>query len=159
MGFQNIRFTLHLIHNYFRKDNIIFDICIYITFIGSLIIVIKKIISRQMIQRIPKSNILPHPTKYLEQFFPMETLHSTPKIIQVRRISQSNAIGIVTQVHKVDITEGASAQFPTSIFNFRSYGQLKAVRKKIIGNYFYYLLLGVVFMCIFFKYCSVSSKQ
>ena len=71
-----------------------------------------------MIQRIPKSNILPHPTKYLEQFFPMETLHSTPKIIQVRRISQNNAIGIVTQVHKVDITEGASAQFPTSIFNF-----------------------------------------
>ena len=62
-----------------------------------------------MIQRIPKSNILPHPTKYLEQFFPMETLHSTPKIIQVRRISQNNAIGIVTQVHKVDITEGASA--------------------------------------------------
>jgi len=94
-----------------------------------------------MIQRIPKSNILPHPTKYLEQFFPMETLHSTPKIIQVRRISQNNAIGIVTQVHKVDITEGASAQFPTWIFNFRPYGQLRAVRKKnplaiIIITYF-----------------------
>ena len=61
-----------------------------------------------MIQRIPKSNILPKPTKYLEEFFQMETLHSTPKIIQVRHISQNNAIAIVTQVHKVDIRESAS---------------------------------------------------
>ena len=62
-----------------------------------------------MIQRIPKSNILPQPTKYLEELFQMETLHSTPKIIPVRRISQNNAIAILTQVHKVDITEGALA--------------------------------------------------
>ena len=130
MGFQNIKFTLHLIHNYFRKDNILCDICIYITFIGSLVIIIKKIISRQMTQRIPKSNILPQPTKYLEEPFQMKTLHSTPKIIQVRRISQNNAIAIVTQVHKVDITEGASAWFPTWIFNFWPNGQLRAVRHK-----------------------------
>ena len=36
--------------------------------------------------------------------------------------------------HRVDITEGASAQFPTWIFNFRPYGQLRAVRK--IVNYY-----------------------
>ena len=34
----------------------------YITLIGSLVILIKKRISRQIIQRIPKSNILPQPT-------------------------------------------------------------------------------------------------
>ena len=116
--FQNINllYATHLIDNYFRKDNIVFDTCIYITFIGSIVIIIKKIISRQVIQRIPKSNILPQPTKYLEEFFEMETLHSTPKIIQVRRNSQNNAIAIVTQVHKVDITEGASPRFLTWIF-------------------------------------------
>ena len=84
-----------------------------------------------MIQRIPKSNILPQPTKYLEESFQMETMHSTPKIIQVRPIIQNNAFAIVNQVHKVDITEGASARFPTWIFNFRPYGQLRAEREKI----------------------------
>ena len=90
----------------------------------------------------------------------METLHSTPKIIQVRHISQNNAIAIVTQVHKVDITEGASAQFPTWIFNFRPHGQLRTEKENIHceslrtfgGDY-------QVFMSIFEKYYSISRKN
>ena len=39
-----------------------FDTCMYITFIGSLVIFIKKRVSRQITQRIPKSNILPQHT-------------------------------------------------------------------------------------------------
>ena len=59
-----------------------------ITITGSLVIFIKKIISRQIIQRIPKSNILPQPTNDQEQSFQMETLHSTPTIIQVEQINE-----------------------------------------------------------------------
>ena len=36
--------------------------CMYITFIGSLVIFIKKRVSRQITERIPKSNILPRHT-------------------------------------------------------------------------------------------------
>ena len=33
--------------------------------------------------------------------------------------------------HRLDITESASAQFPTWIFNFGSYGQPRAVRENL----------------------------
>ena len=33
--------------------------------------------------------------------------------------------------HRLDITESASAQFPTLIFNFGSYGQPRAVRENL----------------------------
>ena len=79
---------LHVIYDFFRKDNIIFALCICITITGSLVIIIKKIISRQSIQRIPKSNILPQPTNDQEQSFQMATLHSTPRIIQVQPINE-----------------------------------------------------------------------
>ena len=62
LSFQNIKFTAIHTSEYFRKDNILFDICVYITLIGSLIIFMKKRISRKIVQRIPKSNILPQPT-------------------------------------------------------------------------------------------------
>ena len=62
MSFQNIKFTAIHTSDYFRKDNILFDMCVYITLIGSLVIIIKKRSSRQIIKRIPKSNILPRPT-------------------------------------------------------------------------------------------------
>ena len=52
--------------------------------IGSLLIFIKKLISRRIIQRIPKSNIVPQPTNDREQLFQMETFLSTPRIIQVQ---------------------------------------------------------------------------
>jgi hypothetical protein len=55
---------------------------------GWLVIIIKKIISRQIIRRIPKSNILPQPTNDQEQSFQMATLHSTPRIIQVEPINE-----------------------------------------------------------------------
>ena len=45
---------------------------------------IKKHISRQIIQRIPKPNILPRPTNDQEQSFEMASFHRTPRIIQVR---------------------------------------------------------------------------
>ena len=40
-------------------------------------------------------------------------------------------------VHKVDITEGASVQFPTWIINFWPYGHLRTVGEK---NFNYELL-------------------
>ena len=49
---------------------------------------ITKIISRKIIQRIPKSNILPQPTNDQEQSFQMVTLHSTPRIIQIKPINE-----------------------------------------------------------------------
>ena len=44
--------------------------------------------SKQIIQRIPKSNILPQPTNDEEQSFQMATLHSTPTIIQVEHLKE-----------------------------------------------------------------------
>ena len=79
---------LHGIYNHFRKDNIVLTLCMSITTTGSLVIFIKKIISRQIIQRIPKSNILPKPTNDQEQSFEMETFHTTPRIIQVQPINK-----------------------------------------------------------------------
>ena len=51
---------------------------------------------------------------------------------------------VVAWHHRVDTTEGASAQCPTWIFNFGPYWQLRAVREKIMN---YYLLLGAIFSC------------
>ena len=79
---------LHGIYNHFRKDNIIHALCMSITTTGSLLIFIKKIISRQIIQRIPKSNILPQTTNDQEQSFQMATLHSTPRNIQIEHINK-----------------------------------------------------------------------
>ena len=45
--------------------------------------------SKQIIQRIPKSNILPQPSNDQEQSFQMATLHRTPRIIQVRPINEN----------------------------------------------------------------------
>ena len=56
-----------------------------ITFIGSLVIIIKKVASRQIIQRIPKSNILPQLTNYQQQSFQMATLHSKPGVRTINR--------------------------------------------------------------------------
>ena len=65
---------------------------------------------------------------------------------------------IYTPGQKVDITEGASAQFPTWIFNFWPYGQLRAVRGKI--NYELWATLSSVFSCFHGqKYCSVRTKK
>ena len=82
---------LHGIYNYFRKDNIVFALCLSITTTGSLVIFVKKIISRQIIQRIPKSNILPQPTNDQEQSFQIETFHNTPRTIQVQPIDESDS--------------------------------------------------------------------
>ena len=54
--------------------------------IGSLVIIIKKLISRQIVKKIPKSNILPQHRIGQEpssESFQMATLHSTPRIITV----------------------------------------------------------------------------
>ena len=58
-------------------------ICIYITLIGSLVILIKKHVSKRIVLRIPKSNILPQPRNDNEETIEMSTLHSTPRIIEV----------------------------------------------------------------------------
>ena len=57
--------------------------------IGSLVIIIKKFISRQIVKRIPKSNISPQPGPSSESF-QMITLHSTPRIIEVGHIAKTD---------------------------------------------------------------------
>ena len=59
--------------------------------IGSLVIIIKRLISRQIVSRIPKSNILPQhriDEGPHSESIQMVTLHSTPRIIQVRPINE-----------------------------------------------------------------------
>jgi hypothetical protein len=65
-------------------------ICIHITLIGSLVIIIKKHVSKRIILRIPKSNILPQPKNDQVEFIQMSTFHSTPRIIQVGPINKNN---------------------------------------------------------------------
>ena len=61
------------------------NICIYITLIGSLVIIIKKHVSKRIIRRIPKSNILPQPKIDREQSTQISTVHlSTPQIIPIK---------------------------------------------------------------------------
>ena len=75
-----------MIYNCFRKDNILFAACLYTTMIGSLVIIIKKLLSRQIVKKIPKSNILPQHRIVQEpssESFQMATLHSTPRIVEV----------------------------------------------------------------------------
>ena len=61
--------------------------------IGSLVIIIKKLISRQIVKRIPKSNILPQHRIDVEPppgSFQMVTLHSTPRIIEVGHTNETD---------------------------------------------------------------------
>ena len=61
--------------------------------VGSLIIIVKKIISRRIVKRIPKSNILPQHRIDVgphSESIQMVTLHSTPRIIQVRPINETD---------------------------------------------------------------------
>ena len=61
--------------------------------IGSLVIIIKKFISRQIVKRIPKSNILPQHKNDLEpssESFQMVTLHNTPRIIEIGHINETD---------------------------------------------------------------------
>ena len=78
-----------------------------ITFIGSLAIIIKKVTSRQIILRIPKSNILPQPTNYQQQSFQMATLHSTPGVNQFRTINENSAgdLSLLFQSSPIQQTE------------------------------------------------------
>ena len=70
-----------------------------ITFIGSLVIIYKKVNSRQIIQRIPKSNILPQPTNYQQDSFQMATIHSAPGVTQGRTINENNTGDLLFIVH------------------------------------------------------------
>ena len=56
----------------------------YTTVMGSLVIIIKKLISRQIVKKIPKSNILPQHQIDLQpsaESIQMATLHSTPQVV------------------------------------------------------------------------------
>ena len=59
-----------------------------IILVGLLVIIIKKLISRQIVKRIPKSNILPQHriVELPSQSFQMFTLHSMPRSIEVGHI-------------------------------------------------------------------------
>ena len=61
--------------------------------IGSLVIIVKKLISRQIVRRIPKSNILPQhkiDLKPSSESFQMVTLHNTPRIIEIGHINETD---------------------------------------------------------------------
>ena len=74
--------------------------------IGSLVIIIKKLISRQIVNRIPKSNILPRNRIDLEphsESIQMVTLHSTPRIIQVRPINETDTVAYDTGISQLQL--------------------------------------------------------
>ena len=110
-------------------------ICIYITLIGSLVIIIKKHVSRQIIQRIPKSNILPQSKNNQEQFIEMATLHSTPRIIKV---------GLTNRKTNANLTLRSLSSLNTSKHN-----------KNIINSYGLFIV-GVTF-CIFLVLVMLSK--
>ena len=61
--------------------------------IGSLVIIVKKLISRQIVKRIPKSSILPQhkiDLKPSSESFQMVTLHNTPRIIEIGHITETD---------------------------------------------------------------------
>ena len=75
------------------------------------------------------------------------------------QIGHSNTYYHKWSSHKVNITEGASAQFPTCIFNFGPYGQLKAVREKWFRNNFLEWFFHVFMGNLCFEYCYVRTKE
>ena len=83
-------FTERFTPNYFRKDTIVVGICLSISLIGLLVSIISKYISRQIIQRIPQSNILTLPTIYQEDLFQITTSHSKARIVQVQSIYKND---------------------------------------------------------------------
>ena len=61
--------------------------------IGSLVIITQKLISRQIVKRIPKSNILPQhriDLKPHSESIQMVTLHSTPRIIDIGHVNETD---------------------------------------------------------------------
>ena len=61
--------------------------------------------------------------------------------------------------HYVDITEGASAQFPTMISHFGSYGpSALGSKEKNVSIIDYYLLLGVDFSCFHKKKLQANPQ-
>ena len=105
-----------------------------ITLIGSLVIIIKKLMSRQIIQRIPKSNILAQPKNNQEQSIEMATLHSTPRIIKV---------GLTDKKTYKNVIQCSPFLLNNSKHN-----------KNIINSYGLFII-GVIF-CIFFVLIRLS---
>ena len=61
--------------------------------VGSLVIIVKKLISRQIVKRIPKSNILPQhkiDLKRSSESFQIFTLHNTPRSIEIGHINETD---------------------------------------------------------------------
>ena len=97
-----------------------------ITLIGSVVIIIKKLISRRIIQRIPKSNILPQRTNDREQSFQLETFHSTPRIIQVQPTNKNGTGDLFLQCpkHENTLTLEANVNLgPAVLFNNHKYNK------------------------------------
>ena len=137
---------MNFIYNSFRKDNILAAICIYITLIGLLVIIIKRLISRRIVQRIPKSNILPQPTNDQEQSFEMATLHSTPRIIRVGHINRNDTGDLLLQCW--------SSPILGSGFLKRS----QEIEKKIRPLFLFSLSERLKTRGIFFKLCGLLTN-
>ena len=100
--------------------------------IGSLLIIIKKLISKQIIQRIPKSNILTKPTRNQEQTFQMTTFHSTPRIIQINKnatselflLCRKNSLPLCPGKHgNILISQKNATLGPSVLFNHSKYNK------------------------------------
>ena len=104
---------------------------------GSLVIIIKKLISRQIIQRIPKSNILSQSKNNQEQPIEMATLHSTPRIINM------HMVGLTNKKTYKNVIQCSPFLLNNSKHN-----------KNIINSYGLFII-GVIF-CIFFVLIRLS---
>ena len=88
-------------------------ICIYITLIGSLVILIKKHVSKRIVLRIPKSNISPQPKNDTEESIQMSSLHRTPRIIQVGLTPRNNTgdLLLLCQYSKKELNKKGAYRF------------------------------------------------
>ena len=82
--------------------------------IGSLVIIINKFISRRIIQRIPKSNILPRTKNDREESTQISTLHSTPQIIPVEPKDRGD-LSLFCQSSSIE--QKSSSVFPVRFFS------------------------------------------
>ena len=81
--------------------------------IGSLVILIKKHVSKRIILRIPKSNISPQPKNNTEETIQMSSLHSTPRIIQVGLTPRNNTgdLLLLCQYSKKELNKKGHTDF------------------------------------------------
>ena len=91
----------------------------------------------------------------LQSFFDVNTITLPAEIWLRERVEKRQSNNLL---HRVAITEGASAQFLIRSFNFGPYGQLRTAMEFFFSIMNYYLLLGVIFSCFYGQKFSFNKN-